>query len=257
MKNDKKILIIDDEADLLEVVGFQCEARGFKVAVARDGMEALAMVHEFEPDLIILDLNMPRMGGIEFYSRICDSHGHPMYPIMVLTARANVEKMFKDWDIDGFMIKPFEVDDLIMQAAHIIMRRQQKLTAKIKSNPLPISTKICIADHDRKIFDQLSLSLLHKQCTIIPAFSGAQAIEHMMKDVPHIAMVALGLSDLPGDTVILRLSQMARTMDIKFVLYTAKTVEHDQRVMDRISEKSGIYTFVQYNSLSELVSMLD
>ena len=75
-----------------------------------------------------------------------------------------------------------------------------------------------------------------------------------MKDVPDVAVVHLGLTDIPGDMVIFRLSQMSKTMEVKFILYTSKPAEHDPQVMERISAKTGILTFVEYHQLDELVS---
>ena len=75
MDTNKKILIIDDEVDLAQMLGFQFKAKGFEVQTASDGLAGLESVHQFKPDLIILDINMPRMGGIEFYSKICGTNG--------------------------------------------------------------------------------------------------------------------------------------------------------------------------------------
>ena len=91
MEANKKILIVDDEADLTQIIGFLFTSKGFEVQTAGDGVEALQKVFVFRPDLIILDMNMPRMGGIEFYNKICGSNGKPMFPVMVLTARANIQ----------------------------------------------------------------------------------------------------------------------------------------------------------------------
>lgn len=120
----RKILIIDDEADLTQMIGFQFTSKGFEVQTAGDGVEGLEKLKKFRPDLIILDMNMPRMGGIEFYSKICGPDGKPMYPVLVLTARANVQGLFKDLEIDGFMIKPFEIDQLITEVELIIKKRK-------------------------------------------------------------------------------------------------------------------------------------
>ena len=109
--------------------------------------------------------------------------------------------------------------------------------------------KICIVENDEKIFDKLCTQFLSADYTVIPAKSGAGAVEKMMKDVPDVALVHLGLTDIPGDILILRLSQMPKTMDIKFVLYTSKTAQHDRQVMERISTKTGIWTFVEYNNI--------
>lgn len=249
METTKKILIIDDEIDLLQMVGFQFRSKGFEVQTACNGVEGLDKVHAFRPDLVILDMNMPRMGGIEFYSKICGPNGRPMFPVLVLTARANVQGLFKDLEIDGFMVKPFEVDELIVQAEMIIKNRSKVVSTGLLEHP----RKVCIVENNQSVFDQVSVVFLNADYTVIPAKSGTAAIEKMMKDVPDVGLVQLGLTDIPGDVVIFRLSQMATTMGVKFVLYTSREAKHDRRVMERISVKTGILTFVEYKEYGELL----
>ncbi|MBF0504311.1 MAG: response regulator [Candidatus Omnitrophica bacterium] len=256
MEVRKKILVIDDEIDLVQMVEFQFKAKGYEVQTASDGLAGLECVHLFKPDLIILDINMPRMGGIEFYSKICGPDGKPLYPVLVLTARANIQGLFQDLHIDGFMIKPFDIDRLVHEAGLIIKKRSQEASLP-KAEFLRDTRRVCIVDQDKGIFDKLSGLFLDADYTVIPARSGAGALERMMKDVPDVALVHLGLTDIPGDTVVFRLSQMSKTMDVKFVLYTSKSVQHDRHVMERLSAKTGIWTFVEYNQLSELVSVVE
>jgi DNA-binding response OmpR family regulator len=256
MDANKKIFIIDDETDLAQMIGFQFTSKGFEVQTAGDGLEGLQKVHVFHPDLIILDMNMPRMGGIEFYSKICGPNGRPMFPVLVLTARANVQGLFKDLEIDGFMIKPFEIDQLIAQA-ELIIKNRSRSPLRSRTGLLEGPRKICIVENDQKILDQVSGIFLNADYTVTPAKSGAAAIEKMMKDVPDAALVQLGLTDIPGDIVIYRLSQMARTMETKFILYTSHAVEHDRQVMERISTKTGILTFVEYKALEDLLDRVN
>lgn len=252
MDTNKKILVIDDEADLTQLIGFQFKSKGFDVQTAADGVEGLEKVHEFKPDLIILDMNMPRMGGIEFYSKICGTNGRPLYPVLVLTARANVKSMFSDLDIDGFMIKPFDIGHLIGEAETIMKRRAETIARKA-AGLVTDTRRVCIVDDDKDAFGKISSTFLNADYTVIPARNGAMAIERMVKDVPDVALVHLGLSDIAGDIVILRLSQMAKTMDVRFILYVPRGGDRDQNVLERISQKKGIWTFVEYDDPSELL----
>jgi DNA-binding response OmpR family regulator len=256
MDTIKKILIVDDEIDLIQMLGFQFKSHGFDVRTASDGAAGLEVIEEFRPDLIILDINMPRMGGIEFYSKICGPNGKPLYPVLVLTARANIQGLFQDLQIDGFMIKPFEIDQLVHEASVIIKKRSQQ-APQAKSGLLSDVRKICIVDNDQEIFDQLGTLFLNADYMVMPARSGTVAVEKMMKDVPDVALVHLGLTDIPGDLVIYRLSQMSKTMDVKFVLYTSKTAEHDVQVMERIRAKTGILTFVEYSHLEDVLNAVN
>jgi CheY-like chemotaxis protein len=70
MDNAKKILVIDDVPDIVEILRVQLEARGYKVYCAYDGEEGLKIAHQVRPDLVLLDISMPKKGGLHFYSEI-------------------------------------------------------------------------------------------------------------------------------------------------------------------------------------------
>ncbi len=91
----KTILIVEDEEDLVTMVKFQFEVNGYQVITASNGIEGLAKLSQTAPDLILLDLNMPKVGGIEFCHRIALSNGELKYPFLVLTARAQQEEIMK------------------------------------------------------------------------------------------------------------------------------------------------------------------
>lgn len=114
-QNNKQvnILIIDDEVDLAEMTAYQLKAKGFKVEVASNGQEGLNKLETFIPHLIILDLNMPVMGGLEFYERILDDHKKPKFPVLILTARAYLDNVLNGLNIEGYITKPFELEDLL------------------------------------------------------------------------------------------------------------------------------------------------
>ena len=95
MDEPKRILLIDDEINLQQLVKVVLSAKGYNVTTADNGKDGLEKLEAADPDLIILDMNMPVMGGVEFYQRICDAWSQPKYPILILTARANMEDFFQ------------------------------------------------------------------------------------------------------------------------------------------------------------------
>ncbi|MFT5207919.1 MAG: DNA-binding response OmpR family regulator [Candidatus Omnitrophota bacterium] len=129
MKNHKMILVIDDEMDIVVPVADALTEHGYKVIDAYDGIEGLAMAKTFEPDLIILDINMPKMSGLEFYDELTmrSNASRPPYPVLVLTASHDLEKIFKGVNIAGFMQKPFELDDLLEKVDSILFDRFTKI----------------------------------------------------------------------------------------------------------------------------------
>lgn len=86
----KKVLIADDEADLREAVTAALQASGYEVVEAVDGEDALKVFNESTPDLVILDLNMPKMHGIEVLKHIRESEAGATVPVCILTAQDDI-----------------------------------------------------------------------------------------------------------------------------------------------------------------------
>ncbi|MBF0485362.1 MAG: response regulator [Candidatus Omnitrophica bacterium] len=251
MKKGYSVLIVDDEEDLRDMMTFQFKARGFEVFTASNGIEGLERLKTISPSLIILDINMPRMGGIEMYERLCDAEGNPSHPVLILTARANTEQLFKRLAIDGFMSKPFEVDELINEA-EIIVRKYDREAPKKKSRPQLLET-IYIANDDADESNAIALALLHSGYRVALASTGASALEILATAPPQLALVKLGLADIPGDVLVLRALHMAKTSDIKFVLFENRDPRHVEIVRRRLSEKSGVLGIIEYAKTEELV----
>ena len=254
MRGKDIILLIDDEVDLLEVIQYQFEAKGYEVVTAQDGLEGLERLKTIVPSLIILDMNMPRMGGVEFYQEICIDN-RPKYPVLVLTARANMEQLFRELDIDGFMAKPFDIEKLVEEAETIIKKKSQLNIDQASQSREGIKT-IFIVENDTDAFNKISLSLLDAGYKINTAKSGTTAIEKMMADPPDLALINLSLTDLSGDLVVQRLKRMPKTMDIKFILYTPKNVHHHKIVLEKLGEKDGVVKCIEYSSTQDLLDSI-
>src|ERR1700679_1639943 len=145
--SQKTVLVIDDEIDLQQLVKIALKSRGYKVETANNGIEGLEKLKTITPHLIILDLNMPKMGGLVFYQKICDSANQPKYSILILTARANMAKLFQDFIIDGFKTKPFEIDELLDEVDTII-NKKFGLIKKIKVSGIERAAKVCIVENN-------------------------------------------------------------------------------------------------------------
>ncbi|MBN2185567.1 MAG: response regulator [Candidatus Krumholzibacteriota bacterium] len=121
-----RILIVEDDEDIVETVKYSLELRGFNVDVAYDGLHALRKAHRNEYDLMLLDIMLPGKNGYEV-SRILkqemDAGKIKPFRILVLTARKvdnpEREDFLATWsNADEYMYKPFELDDLMERIAH-------------------------------------------------------------------------------------------------------------------------------------------
>ena len=256
MRLQKRIMIIDDEQDIRDNLSYQFAAKGYDVTTALDGVDGVEKLRNVDPDLIILDLNMPKMGGIEFYQKICDKNGNPRYPILVLTARSNTKTFFDEFNIDGFIPKPFDIEQVIAEAAIII---EKKAREKLPEEEMAFieSRGVFFVDHDQSAFNKIGMMFLNAGYKVNSAKNGTRAIEKMMMDPPCLALINLGLMDLPGDIVIEKLLRMSKTSDIKFILYVSRNGLHDEAVMEKMSKKSGVISCMEYSDPKELLFAVD
>ncbi len=108
----KLVLVVDDEPEILDVATFVLEDEGYAVRTASDGQQALSLVSEQTPDLILLDMRMPVLDGWGF-AREYRSRYDQRAPIVVLTAAASAAKRAEEVGAIGYLEKPFELDALV------------------------------------------------------------------------------------------------------------------------------------------------
>ncbi|MFH1797765.1 MAG: response regulator [Candidatus Omnitrophota bacterium] len=248
MANEKKvILIVDDEAGFVEALKFQLEAKkDVEVVAAYNGVEALEKLRFIKPDLIILDMNMPQMGGVELYKNICDSSGKTKYPVLILTARANLEELFKELKVDGFISKPFELDDLLKEVDTIMSKRaRQAVTEKPMIAVRP--NKVLIIENNGYALDKLAIAFLNAGYVVSSAKNGMAAFERVATEIPDLIMIRLGLDDLPGDIIAAKLKQTVGTKNSAIVLYTSEKNDDLKNYVatENICEKIGIGRLIQ------------
>ncbi len=111
----KKILLVDDEKDLAETVVFQLRISGYEAIVAYDGQEGLEKARKEKPDLIILDLMLPKMDGYKVCGLLKSDSRYAKIPIIMFTARAQESdiKLAKEVGAEAYITKPFEQEILL------------------------------------------------------------------------------------------------------------------------------------------------
>ncbi len=110
MENKFKILLVDDEQDFLDPIAFWLEAKGYSVRTASDGEESIRLVDEETPDIILLDVNMPIMDGVETLRNIRKKH--PTLPVIMITAELEKLPVLQDMGIAGFFPKGGTLEQL-------------------------------------------------------------------------------------------------------------------------------------------------
>jgi DNA-binding response OmpR family regulator len=118
----KKVLIVDDEANIVISLEFLMEQAGYELRIARNGQEALEQVAAFEPDLILLDVMMPNINGFDVCRRVRENPDWQNIKIIMLTAKGREVEMTKGLALgaDAYITKPFSTKELLAQVRHIL-----------------------------------------------------------------------------------------------------------------------------------------
>jgi len=116
-----KILLVDDDPDLLSVTGFALQQAGFLVVQAGDGLAALDAFQREQPDLAVLDINLPKLNGFDLARKLRE---RSKIPLIMLTARNEEEDVVRALSIgaDDYLTKPFHLRELLLRVQRIIQR---------------------------------------------------------------------------------------------------------------------------------------
>ena len=117
---NKRLLLVDDDPNIRMMLGDFLVGAGYEVTCADSGEAALQCMLEALPDLVILDMGMPGMGGTGFLERITDRLGRTRVPVLVLTARSDLAEFFANKQIAGFLTKPADPDELVAEVQRIL-----------------------------------------------------------------------------------------------------------------------------------------
>ena len=118
----KKILVVDDEAQIVRLLSLRLQANNYDVVVAYDGYQCVQMTQEENPDLILLDIKMPLGGGIKAFETLRKNTNTENIPVIFITAFPSVaiKKQVIDMGAEGFIAKPFSSEELLEKIRSII-----------------------------------------------------------------------------------------------------------------------------------------
>ena len=130
---NERILFVDDEAHIRKLVATYLERRGYAVELASDGLEALRLIHQAPPDLVITDVNMPGIDGMELVRRVRQSPRTARIPVLMLSARRQNDEILRGYEAgaDEYVPKPIELTLLVAKVETLLRRRPQAATAEL------------------------------------------------------------------------------------------------------------------------------
>lgn len=177
-----RILIVEDELDLQEAIADGLRIEGYAVDTCDDGEAAYELIYEVNYDLVVLDLNLPKMDGLEVLEKIRDEK--PELKVLILSARSSVHDKVKGLDIgaNDYLVKPFDFAELEARIRNLLRRKfvQESSMLSCGAIKVDLSKRIAVVDENdisltKKEFALLEYFVLNKDRVI----SQEELIEHV------------------------------------------------------------------------------
>ncbi len=108
--NSKTVLVVEDDNNQRELYVDELESEGYKVVTASNGRDALTVARDNEPDIIVLDINMPGMDGLDTLSHLLEVNRRT--PVIINTAYASYQDSFTSWSADAYVVKSSDLNEL-------------------------------------------------------------------------------------------------------------------------------------------------
>jgi len=236
--NGKKVLIVDDDKDLLQGMNVWLRAKGYKVVFAIDATTAIRMAHSEKPDVIILDLSLPGGSGYHVMKALKSSSPQAHIPVIVITAgdeSINRERALKA-GAEGFFQKPFNHDDLLGTIEKALSKDPSDKPA-VDATP----KNILIIDDDKDLLQALSVRLKSCGYNVHTAMDGVSSIGFALKTKPDLIILDISLPGGDGYQTMTRLRSLMPLAHVPIIIITAGNASvHRERAL-----KSGAEAFFQ------------
>jgi len=231
----KKILIIDDDRGSVKLIQSHLERSGFETAEAFDGREGLEMVEKAQPDLIILDVEMPRTNGYSFMMQLKDKEKFQSIPVIVLTAHADKQPIFQLKGVKHYLLKPLNIDEMMEKIDDCLFKKIEKFEEHIM---------IIESNSTQKKLMKYNLSTAgFERLTFLE--TGKEGVERAKSDNPDVVVINAVLSDMTGYEAC-RMIKETEGLNLKIILLVEKQENVDENKLkesgsDHCAVKSAKY----------------
>lgn len=219
----KKILIVEDEPELRSVLALELETSGYEVFLAGDGQEGFAIAQEVKPDLIITDVVMPIMDGNQLFKKIRASDFGRAIPFFILTARGKMKEYFETMEVEAFIEKPFNAEDLLKKIERVLQHPTPGHFEKRKSQPGQDPTgnkKVLILEDDPWLVDRLKLIFSEYGYTIKIVQSSGECLEEAVRFNPDIIIAKYILEGMNANGLVGLLRDMSHLKNVPIFIYS-------------------------------------
>lgn len=213
----KRILIVDDEPDVIQVIEVRLKAAGYEIQTAMNGEDALKKINQKHPDLVILDVVMPQMDGFAAYKQLRTNKDTARIPIIILTARGKMEDTFQVLGVDEFIPKPFDMNRLLAAIERLLkvsipaqpVKAEAPVTpaaattsAVSAAAPAASSILYLLAGHSSDLLNKTIALIKARKGEVVLVQSEAEVISKMATLKPKAIILDLYLGDTSAEDMI-------------------------------------------------------
>ena len=202
-----KILVVDDDPGITKLLQSKLTAYGYETATASDGEQGLQKYEFFEPDIIILDILMPKMDGYTFVQEFKKIGDLRTSPIIILTSKESMQDIFAVEGINDYIVKPFDMD-------YLIRKIDKRMVSKTK--------RILLVDDADETVSILESSLTTRGYDVITASDGLDGLAIAKREQPDLMLLDVMLPKLDGYNVCRMLKCDKKYKKIPVILLTAR-----------------------------------
>lgn len=244
-----KVLIVDDEQDVLKVLKARVESKGYQVVTAVDGVKALEILKTEIPDLIISDVLMPVMDGFQLYKELKQNPKTAKIPVLILTARGKMEDTFRVIGVDEFISKPFVTEDFLKKVSKLIDLK----TAVVEKASIPTASpsqdtapskivtqtnkgvRVLVTGFNKEIVNKIVQLFKKSGIAAEFAFVGTDIISKNKAFQPSLIFLDILHEDIPADEIVGKLRHSAGPDKTAIILYSITSDnpgdDNQQRIM--------------------------
>ncbi len=242
----KRILLVDDEVELVKAIQIRLQQAGYEVLVAYNGQEGLEKAHREKPDLIILDLILPKMTGEHVCKEIRKDDAIAATPVIMLTAKGeDADRVIgRVIGADYYMTKPFEYQVLLDKTKELLKRRE-----RMEGN-MGVK-RILLVDDEEELLKAMKIRLASWGYDVLTAANGKEAIQLVKKEVPDAIILDIMMPEMDGIETFKRIRQFNKKIPV-FML-TAYGDEERFEKTSRLGIAGFIHKGTEFGNASEFI----
>lgn len=230
----KKILVVNDDADMLATIETILEQGGYNVITAPDGSKGIRVLEEELPDLVISDVVMSGVGGYEFYKLIEHKLKSLGIPFILSAERGDKENLWSGMapDLDGYISKPLDAEELLATVKAVleraeILRRSSEEGEGESADRHSIAKKVLVVDDHPPIRRAIRALLEKEDYQVIEASDGVEAVIKTLQYRPDLIFMDIVMPVMDGLTACARIKSISSIEKIPIIVLTAKRQRED------------------------------